>query len=158
MSEINLGRFHSRPDRDIVVFILGMRIHKLWSIGKWLPIFRQVPAMFGELERAGTSIGYLGGIYKNGFPAPLIIQYWNSLEELTAYARNPSQLHLPLWVEFNRKLGKTDVVGVWHETYLVPKGNAENIYVNMEATGMGKFTHLEQVGKHSERITDRFEQ
>ena len=32
-------------DGDLVVFLIGMRINRLWKIHKWLPIARAMPRM-----------------------------------------------------------------------------------------------------------------
>jgi hypothetical protein len=49
-------------------------------------------------------------------------------------------------------------VGIWHETYLVQKGNSENMYVNMPTFGFGKVADLvPAVGKFKsakERLGD----
>ena len=67
-----------------------------------------------------------------------MVQYWESFEKLEAYARNRNASHLPAWQQFNKNVGSNGDVGIWHETYLIEKGNYECIYNNMPRFGLGK--------------------
>jgi hypothetical protein len=67
----------------------------------------------------------------------ILVQYWRSFEHLGAYSRNRDAKHLPAWVAFNKRIGTSGDVGIWHETYLVTPGHYENIYVNMPPFGLG---------------------
>ena len=125
-------------DGDFVVFLIGMRINKPWKVHKWLPIFRAMPRMIKELE-AHPELGFLGHILSPG----VVVQYWRSFEHLEAYARSRDHLHLPSWVDFNKRVGHADGdVGIWHETYLVQAGAYEAIYGGMPAFGLGKVGRL----------------
>ena len=68
----------------------------------------------------------------------LVLQYWRSMEQLLAYARNKQAKHLPAWQAFNRSIGTNGSVGIWHETYAASPGSYENIYANMPPFGLGK--------------------
>ena len=69
----------------------------------------------------------------------VIVQYWRSFDQLEAYARNPDQLHWPVWVAFNRSVGESrEDVGIWHETYRVKAGEYECIYSGMPPFGLAK--------------------
>jgi hypothetical protein len=72
----------------------------------------------------------------------LMIQYWRSMEQLMAYARDRDATHLPAWRAFNRAVGTSGDVGIWHETYAASPGTYENIYVNMPSFGLGKVGSL----------------
>ena len=79
-----------------------------------------------------------------------MVQYWRSLEHLENYAKSISSAHLPAWTEFNRKVGNSGDVGIWHETYLSQKGMYECVYSNMPKFGLGKAgDHVPAVGKLS---------
>lgn len=47
---------------------------------------------------------------------PSVVQYWRSFEHLERFARNPELAHLPAWKRFNRAVGGSGDVGIWHET------------------------------------------
>jgi hypothetical protein len=137
MKVIN-GRMCAQVDGEAVVFLIGMRFNKLWKIHKWLPVVFAMPRMLRELER-NPEIGLLG--YHNWFGRTIIVlEYWRSVEQLNAYAKNRDRAHLPAWAAFNRAIGKSGDVGVWHETYRIKEGSYETIYVNMPPFGLGKAT------------------
>ncbi|MCG3005253.1 DUF4188 domain-containing protein, partial [Escherichia coli] len=47
--QIYNGRYTADSEEDMVVFIIGMRINKLFSFSKWLPVFMAMPPMKKEL-------------------------------------------------------------------------------------------------------------
>jgi len=56
---------------------------------------------------------------------------------LDAYANDPRFVHLPAWKAFNRAVkGANRAVGIFHETYVVPAGAHETIYVDMPPFGL----------------------
>lgn len=57
-----------------------------------------------------------------------VVQYWRSFEHPHGYARSRDGEHLPAWADFNRRIAKSDVVGIWHETFLVGAGEYEAVY------------------------------
>jgi hypothetical protein len=127
---------------DFVVFLIGMRINKLWKPRKWLPVALAMPRMMRELDgRPDTGLlgvdWYLGGPWR-----VMLVQYWRSFEHLEAYARSGEAEHWPAWVDFNKKVGSSGDVGIWHETYLVSAGRYESVYNNMPPVGLGAATSL----------------
>jgi hypothetical protein len=135
-------RVTAEIDGDFVVFLIGMRINKLWKPWKWLPVFLAMPRILRELEGRSES-GFLGANQYFGSPRrPMLVQYWRSFEHLEAYARNRDAAHWPAWVAFNKRVGSNGDVGIWHETYLVPGGRYECVYNNMPAIGLGMATRL----------------
>ena len=99
-----------------------------------------MPRMLTELAER-PELGLLGGEMWFG-RTTLLLQYWRTLEQLLAYAKDPEVSHLPAWKAFNRGLANTGDVGVWHEAYAVSAGNYESIYVNMPPFGLGKAGRL----------------
>ena len=77
-------------DGDFVVFLIGMRINKIWKVHKWWPVFQAMRPMLKELAVRPES-GFLG----HTFGWPVIVQYWRSFDHLEAYARSHDQLHWP---------------------------------------------------------------
>ena len=68
----------------------------------------------------------------------IMVQYWRSMEQLLAYAKNKNAQHLPAWQAFNKTVGTDGTVGIWHETYAASPGTYENVYINMPDFGLGK--------------------
>ncbi len=136
-----MTRVTARMDREFVVFLIGMRINRWWRPDQWLPVAMAMPKMMRELE-AQPERGLLGW-ESGGFANPTImVQYWESLEKLLAYARASDAVHLPAWSRF-MKAARTDAVGIWHETYVVTPGRYENVYGNFpEPFGLGKVGEL----------------
>jgi hypothetical protein len=138
MAKVIGARMAAQMDGEFVVFLIGLKVHKLWKIHKWLPLFLAMPKMLKELE-AHPESGFLG---HNGV-GKIIVQYWRSFEHLEAYARAKDKQHWPVWVEFNRQFGNSrSDVGIWHETYLIKPGNYEAIYSGMPPYGLGKVGKL----------------
>ncbi len=120
-------------DKPIVVFLIGMRINRPLSVHRWLPVAMAMPRMVRELK-ANPASGYLGGMLLFG----MSIQYWESTEKLLSYAHSRDHAHYPAWSAFQRRIGTDGSVGIWHETFVVPAGGFESIYVNMPRFGLGK--------------------
>ena len=83
------------------------------------------------------------------------VQYWESLEHLTAYAKIPK--HLKAWRKFNQLARSTDAVGFYHETYLVEPDTSENVYINMPKFGLGRTKTTVPVTARRETLKQRLE-
>ena len=131
------GRQTAEIEGDFVVFLIGMRINRLRAVNKWLPVFRAMPRMLRELFRQ-PELGLLSAQTFLSGRTTMILQYWRSFDQLHAYAHAKDKAHLPAWAEFNRKALNNAAVGIYHETYLVPAGAFECVYVNMPPFGLGR--------------------
>jgi len=111
-----------------------MRINKPLSVHKWLPVAAAMPRMLKELGRQPER----GLLHAEMWfsRTTLAIQYWRSMEQLLAYAKDKEAEHLPACRAFNKAIGTDGSVGIWHETYAVSQGTYENIYVNMPPFGL----------------------
>ncbi|UNO39746.1 DUF4188 domain-containing protein [Streptomyces sp. MST-110588] len=150
------GRVTAAAEGEVVVFLIGMRINALWAVHRWLPVLAAMPRMLRELRRdpaAGLrGIRPLGG----GLRAFGVVQYWESREKLLAYAADRDKEHRPAWTEFNRRARDgRGRVGIWHETFAVPAGAYESIYVAMPPSGLGRAYGTVPVGRRGERAADR---
>jgi hypothetical protein len=136
MSNVIAQRMTARIEGDFVVFLIGMRINKLWKVWKWAPVARQMPQMLAELA-AQPQLGLLHARTHFGLPNILVVQYWRSFEHLHEYATGANALHLPAWRAFNQAVGSNGDVGIWHESYLVKEGAYESVYNHMPPYGLG---------------------
>src|SRR4051812_49433119 len=136
MSTVRTERLAADIDADFAVFLIGMRVNSLLRVHKWLPVAMAMPRMLKELQQR-PELGLLHYEIWGG-RTTLVLQYWRSLEQLLAYATNKEAEHLPAWRAFNRAVGTSGTVGIWHETYCVSAGQFESVYVNMPAFGLGK--------------------
>ena len=140
MSNIINQKMTVQMEGDFVVFLIGMRINRLWKIHKWLPVILAMPKMLIELSKNPES-GFMGYQMMGGLP-PVIIQYWKSFEHLEAYAKDRDAHHYPAWKAYNLKSKSSGDVGIWHETFKVKAGEYECVYNNMPRFGLGKVGEL----------------
>jgi hypothetical protein len=129
-------RMTGRMEGEFVVFLIGMRVNRWWKIWRWLRVVLWMPRMLRELAQ-NPQLGFLGAEQWFG-RTTIMVQYWRSMEQLLAYAKDRSAKHLVAWRMFNRLVGTNGDVGIWHETYRVRPGDYENVYVNMPAFGVGR--------------------
>jgi hypothetical protein len=134
MPDIITERRTAQVDGEFVVFLIGMRINRLWKIHKWLPVAMAMPRMLRELQ-ADPDSGLLG--FQSWFGNPnVFVQYWRSFEHLERYAKDATHAHRLAWAMFNRTVASNGDVGIWHETYRVRPGDFECVYNNMPAFGL----------------------
>lgn len=141
------GRFTAATDEPVVVFLIGMRVNRLFAFSKWVPTALAMQPMLKTL-REHPEKGFLGAetfLYGRGV---MLVQYWRSLEDLHHFARHPSDPHAAAWQRFNRAIGNDGTVGIWHETYAVQPGSYESIYVNMPRFGLAAATELTPATGH----------
>ena len=141
MSKIRSGRYTADLTdlgEEVVVFIIGMRINRPWRVTEWWPVFTAMPKMLRYLQQHPEK-GLLG--FRQAFlPSPLLVQYWRSFADLERFARDRNDPHLEPWRQFNRRIGASGDVGIWHETYRVRPGDYECIYNNMPLFGLARAT------------------
>lgn len=153
MAHIAAGRFTHRHTGELVVFLIGMRINRPLRPDLWLPVFSAMPGMLAELSRDAGS-GLLGYRMAVGARGPVLVQYWNSVDRLYAYASASDSEHRPAWAAFNRRARKVPgAVGIWHETFTVDR--AESVYVAMPAEGLAKATEMVPVGPRGNSARER---
>ena len=141
MSKVIDERMTANIEGDFVVFLIGMRVNKLWKVHKWVPSAMAMPKMLKELSTLPPDeTGFLG--YSGG-GLGVTVQYWRSFEHLERYARSKDHVHFPEWVAFNKRMKSNRAdVGIWHETYLVKAGQYETVYSSMPPFGLGKASEL----------------
>ncbi|HLQ70327.1 MAG TPA: DUF4188 domain-containing protein [Bacillota bacterium] len=136
MKHIHTGRFTTENDSKVVVFLIGMRMNRRLAIHKWLPVFLAMPKMVKELYTHQEKLGFLSTEMYFGLRTTVMIQYWRSVEDLMDYAKGKK--HLTAWKNFNQKVGNTESVGIYHETYEVQPGKYESVFGNMPLYGLAK--------------------
>jgi len=138
MAKVIADRLTAQVEGEVVVFLIGMRINRIWKIHKWLPIALAMPRMLRELKTIPDS-GFLGAESWIG-KTTIALQYWRSFEHLERYAKDSARRHRPAWAAFNRAIASNGDVGIWHETYRVRPGDFECIYNNMPPFGLARAT------------------
>ncbi len=140
-------RMTNAAEGDVVVFLIGMRVNRWWKPWQWLRTALAMPRMLAELA-AHPELGMLSSEAWFG-RTTLLVSYWKSMDHLLAYAKQRNAEHLPAWRAFNQHVGMNGDVGIWHETYRVPAGSFETVYLNMPAFGLGKASGVREArGAH----------
>lgn len=141
MNAIYPGRYTAHVEEPLTLFLIGMRIHKPLRIRTWWPAFSAMSRMLQQLQ-SDPGLGLLAATFAYT-PHPLIIQYWRSLDHLHRFARDPALSHRPAWKTFNQlTTTSTDVVGLWHEAYVVTPHQTQSLYRDMPRTGLALATEL----------------
>lgn len=140
MVEIYQEKMTVDVNEEFVVFLIEMRINKLWKIHKWLPVAMAMKKMINELMQ-NPELGCINYESWSGRTS-IMVQYWKSFEHLEKYAINKDSKHVPAWLEFNNKIRGSGDVGIWHETYVSKKRSYECVYTNMPRFGLGKVGNL----------------
>lgn len=144
MTQVFPGRYTADVDHEVTVFLIGMRINRLHRADRWLPIMRDMVRMqrhLAEHPEAG-----LLGLHQWVGRTTLMLSYWESAEALQRFASDRDAPHLEPWRRFTKRAGASDIVGVWHETYVTGPGRHEVVYVNMPAFGLAAATGHTPVG------------
>ncbi|SFM44443.1 protein of unknown function [Paenibacillus sp. 1_12] len=145
MAKVIPGRYTARMEGDFVVFLIGMRVNRLWAVHKWLPVFLAMGPMVRELY-TNRKLGFRGTEFMLGWRSVHLLQYWDSYEQQESYARGGQ--HLTAWRNFNRKVGTDGTVGIYHETFKIRADEYECVYGNMPVFGLAKVSeHIPAVGK-----------
>jgi hypothetical protein len=132
------GRYRADFPEGTVVFLIGMRINSFRRVRHWLPVFLAMPRMLDELYR-DPGLGLLHARPELGWRRFTVIQYWESMDKLMAYAASRENEHLPAWKAFNQRARTAaGAVGIWHEAYTVDPGTSHIVYSGMPLFGMGK--------------------
>ena len=141
MAKINKGRHSAAAGADgKILFLIGMRINKPLQFWKWLPVFVAMPRMLAELQK-NRDLGLVGRPRTMLSGRVITVwQYWNSFEQLQAYARSRENAHLPAWRSFNRRIRDNGSVGIFHETIILSDDSVETVYGNMPDFGLGAVT------------------
>ncbi len=66
-----------------------------------------------------------------------VLQYWSSFDALDAWSHRPP--HSDWWREALERMRKQGDLGVYHETFLVPRAGVESIYLDCPPVGLAGF-------------------
>lgn len=156
VASVNKGRFAADVGADgKVLFLIGMRLNRLWQVWRWFPVFLAMPRMLIELQK-NPALGLVGKprTFISGRTI-LVWQYWESFEKLTAYSRAADSSHLPAWRSFNKKIRANGSVGIFHETILLSDTTVETVYGNMPPFGLGTVTGTVPAARRGQTATGR---
>lgn len=138
------GRFGNIPaSHPVVVFNLAVRFNH--PLGVLAPGAKDIASYFQKMNKAlanqADEYGTLGvsswqGSDRADSNTMLIVFYFRDIDGLNRFAH--SDVHRKGWDWYNRS--KHAHIGIMHETFCVPAGAYESVYVNMAPTLMGATT------------------
>jgi hypothetical protein len=149
---------------DLVLFLIGMRIHQPWRLDVVGRVFAAMPRMVAELERNrqaaargdAEDLGFLSARYLLDGAHPMLLQYWRSTDHLYRYAADADLRHRPAWKAFYGYAAKApEAVTIWHETYAVPAGGHESIYGGPARFGLAAIDGVVPIRQRGERARER---
>jgi hypothetical protein len=145
MAKVIPGRYSAQMEDSFVVFVIGMRINRIFALHKWIPVVKAMGPMIKELYQ-NPELGFMSTEFFWNWRGITLLQYWRSYEQLEKYARGG--IHLKAWKHFNKSIGTDGTVGIYHETYMIQPGQYECIYGNMPKFGLAKAgRHIPAVGR-----------
>ncbi|KAK6434621.1 hypothetical protein LTR95_009198 [Oleoguttula sp. CCFEE 5521] len=141
------GKFGSKAaNRDLVVFHIGARCNH--PLGLFGPGFKEMGEMFSQmikdLEQHKSEFGFFGATSwlnaseRGTSNETMVCCYFDNVEGLHAFAH--SKYHQGAWNWWNKNYKSHPHLSIYHETYQVPKGGWETIYVNSHLSGLGTAT------------------
>ena len=86
MANIIAGRYTAQTDEPFVVFLIGMRINRLFAFRKWIPTALAMGPMLRTLYQHPEK-GFLGGRTLLSWRSITQVQYWRSFDHLERFAR-----------------------------------------------------------------------
>jgi len=145
------GEPESASSRKIAVFHLGARSSH--PLGYLAPQFGKLAVWMDKMNKetdSGRVKGFMGGTTfhrhdERGTPEVVLLSYWNSIEDLWAFAHD--DLHRESWKWWEVSIKENGYVGINHEIFEADAKHWENIYVNFQPTMMGATTLLRKGGK-----------
>ncbi|MGZ4600579.1 MAG: DUF4188 domain-containing protein [Oryzihumus sp.] len=164
MVQVHTERVTHEHDGGIAVFLIGMRLTQPWRVDAWLPVVTAMPRMVRELYQTkaaaargeGEDLGFLEARSLVGAGGPTVVQYWRSVEDIYRYASAPDHAHRPAWQAFNARARKASgAVGIWHETFAVPAGGHESLYLGVPTMGLAKATAVVPVARRGPTASER---
>ncbi len=151
------GRWTHQHDGGLSVFLIGMTINKPWRPDQWVPVLQAMGPMLTELHR-NREWGFRGYRMSLSLRGPVLVQYWDSTEQVYAYASAAPAHHRPAWSAFNRRArSAAGAVGIWHETFTVAPGAHESISVDAPLAGLAAATAAVPVGERTHSARQRMQ-
>jgi hypothetical protein len=141
------GNYGNKPaDTDVVVFLIGTRCNH--PLGILAPGMKDLggyfPKMVEDLEAHAEEFGFLGMTswlntsQRTSHSELMQVGYFKTVEGLHAFAH--SEYHRAAWSWWNKHTKQYPHLSIFHETYHVPKGHWETIYVNYHTSGLASAT------------------
>ena len=135
-------RMMADVEDEFLIFIIELHVHKLWQFWRWYPTVQAMTKMLIELLE-NKEFGLLNYEYRFSFRRQFIVMYWRSYEHMHDWALNKDAAHVDGWRMLNKLMKKhPDLLGFWHESYVVQPHQYETFYHNVPPVGLGRAGNL----------------
>ena len=142
MADLNKSRMTADIEGEFLVFVIELQIHKWWKYRKWYPAVQGMTDMLKELMEK-PEYGLLHFEYWFAFRRQLFLMYWRSYEHMHDWSLNKKATHIHGWKVLNQIMkDDPDMIGFWHESYIVQPYQYESFYRNVPSVGLGKAGQL----------------
>ncbi|KAL1895441.1 hypothetical protein Sste5346_005247 [Sporothrix stenoceras] len=152
------GRYSPHPGQGLVVFHFGARFNH--PLGVFAPgaqaMTRRFRDTLASLEDKRTEYGLLGGdLFRGGNAARtsndtiLLVLDFRDVSGLQRFAASPVHREAYEWLRQTTADGKYSHLSAFHETFVVPAGHYESLYINTAPILLGN-THTESDSERSE--------
>ena len=138
------GSFGPRPAaQSVVVFNLGVQYNH--PLGALAPAVRQTGAYFEAMRRdlherrhelGLLDMSFWRGADRDSNSTMLMTMAFRDLDGLHRFAHEP--IHREAWDWWGSKARSPSHIGIFHETFCVPAGEYENVYVNCRPVLLGR--------------------
>lgn len=148
------GEVTAASDKKIVILHLGAKSNSPFGFlhGQFKGVGDYLEAMNDVMDKGDVN-GFLGQTFfhrqdERGALEVVMISYWESVEDLWAFAH--SGVHREAWQWWEKTIKLNGAVGLNHEIFEADAHKWETIYINFQPTLMGATTYLKKGGKTME--------
>ena len=121
---------------ELCLVRVGLMVRKLRALPYAARLVRAIDR--SAVEAIGSGAGLLSSErFRFGWAHFGVIQYWSSFDALDAWSHRPP--HSDWWRDALDRMRQRGDLGVYHETFLVPKAGVESIYLNCPPVGLSSF-------------------
>ncbi len=121
---------------ELCLVRFGLVVRKVSAFGFVRSMERAVARSAAEAMASGAGL-LRSERFTMGWGHVGVLQYWESYEALDAWSHRPP--HSEWWRSAVERMRAKGDFGVYHEAYLVPKGNVETIYLDCPPLGLASF-------------------
>ena len=140
----------------LCLFLVGVQCRSWTSFWKVPFIRSRMIKMQQELSEDSDS-GFLWGMNfsASGPFTTLFLSYWKSSDHIHKFVSDSKFSHIGSTREYYKKFSKDSNIGIWHETYEIEPGKAENLYYGMDSFGAAGFLKTIQVDLSKKQFVQR---
>jgi hypothetical protein len=121
---------------ELCLVRLGLVVRRFRALPFAARLGRAIDRAAGEAISSGAGL-LSSERFRFGWDHFGVLQYWSSFDALDAWShRSP---HSDWWRDALERMRKREDLGVYHETFLVPRAGVESIYLDCPPVGLSRF-------------------